>query len=184
MSQDAALLASPAARLRTPLLRIVMRLAELVCPPQGRTGDMMTGLVAEFESLLGSLPGSIRRPILVGLVAFDQGARLYPGARGRRFATVPDVTADAYFRAVLACRRGGLGTALARIKGLVVMCYYELPEVKDQIGYRPDAYIAAVSQRRLASYGPQIRAGEAAVLAPDPAGMDAARPPARRQDGS
>ena len=46
------------------------------------------------------------------------------------------------------------------------MCYYELPEVKEQLGYRPDAYIAAVSQRRLRSYGAQIRAGEAAVLAP------------------
>ena len=39
------------------------------------------------------------------------------------------------------------------------MCYYELPEVKEQLGYRPDPYIAAVSRRRLASYGAQIRAG-------------------------
>jgi hypothetical protein len=49
----------------------------------------------------------------------------------------------------------------------VVMCYYELPEVKEQLGYRPDAYIAAVSRRRLDRYGPEIRAGEAAVLERD-----------------
>jgi len=51
---------------------------------------------------------------------------------------------------------------------MVAMCYYELPEVKEEIGYRPGPYIAAVSRRRLESYGPEIRAGEAAVLAPDP----------------
>ena len=52
---------------------------------------------------------------------------------------------------------------------MIVMCYYELPEVKEELGYRPDPYIAAVSWRRLARYGPQIRAGESAVLAGDPA---------------
>jgi hypothetical protein len=106
---------------------------------------------------------------------------LYPRARGRRFVHLGDGTAEAYFRAVLARKGGGLGAALQRIKGPVVFCYYELPEVKDQLGYRPDAYIAAVSQRRLASYGPQIRAGEAALLAPDADGPDAgARPDAGR----
>ena len=45
------------------------------------------------------------------------------------------------------------------------MCYYELPEVQREIGYDPGPYIAAVSRRRLESYGPQIRAGEAAVTA-------------------
>jgi hypothetical protein len=45
------------------------------------------------------------------------------------------------------------------------MCYYELPEVQREIGYDPAPYIAAVSRRRLESYGPDIRAGEAAVTA-------------------
>jgi hypothetical protein len=123
-------------------------------------------LVAEFESLLEVLPPELRAPVRAGLIAFDQGARLYPRARGRRFVHLADDVADAYYRAVVG--RRGLGPAVQRIKGLVVMCYYELPEVKDQLGYRPDAYIAAVSRRRLASYAAQIRAGEAAVLAPDP----------------
>jgi hypothetical protein len=46
------------------------------------------------------------------------------------------------------------------------MCYYELPEVQREIGYDPAPYIAAVSRRRLESYGPDIQAGEAAVTAP------------------
>jgi len=157
----------PAPRLTSGERRIVARFAETVCPPQVRTEDLTGKLVAEFELLLEALPSGVRSAVRVGMVAFDRGARLYPRARGRRFASLADEVADAYFRAVLARRSGGLRSAVQRIKGLVVMCYYELPEVKDQLGYRPDAYIAAVSARRLASYGEQIRAGEAAVLAPD-----------------
>jgi hypothetical protein len=52
-----------------------------------------------------------------------------------------------------------------RLRGVMVMCYYELPEVQREIGYEPGPYIAAVSRRRLASYAAQIRAGEASVTA-------------------
>jgi hypothetical protein len=38
--------------------------------------------------------------------------------------------------------------------------------VQREIGYDPDPYIAAVSRRRLESYGPQIRAAQAAANAP------------------
>ena len=172
---------APARRLGPVVRRVAARFAEVACPPELRTGDLTDRLLAEFESLLGVVPSGVRWSVRGGLMAFDQGARLYPRARGRRFVHLADADAEAYFRAVLARRGGGLGAALQRIKGLVVFCYYELPEVKDQLGYRPDAYIAAVSQRRLASYGPQIRAGEAAVLASDAGGPDpGARPDAGR----
>jgi len=154
----------PPRRLGSATRRIVVRFAEVVCPPQVRTGGLAGQVLAEFESLLDVVPPAVRSSARAGLVAFDRGARLYPPARGRRFVHLADDVADAYYRAVLA--RRGAGLALQRVKGLVVMCYYELPEVKEQLGYRPDAYIAAVSQRRLKSYGAQIRAGEAAALAP------------------
>jgi hypothetical protein len=159
---------SAARRRRSVVRRIVTRFAEVVCPPGVLAGNLRDGLLAEFESMLEVWPSAVRWSVQGGLIAFDQGARLYPRARGHRFVQLADGDANDYFRAVLACKAGGLGPALARIKGLVVMCYYELPEVKEQLGYRPDAYIAAVSRRRMASYGPQIRAGEAALLAPDP----------------
>jgi hypothetical protein len=160
---------SPAWRLRSPARRIVVRVAEVVCPPEIRAENLVADLLAEFELLLGALPAGLRWLIPGWLVAFDQGARLYPRARGRRFVHLPDAEADAYLRAVLARRRSGLATSLQRIKGLIIMCYYELPEVKEQLGYRPDAYIVDVSQRRLSTYGADIRAGEAASLGPDPA---------------
>jgi hypothetical protein len=179
MRQDESL---PGPRLGPAARRVMARFAETVCPPELRTGGLTGRLLAEFEAMLGVWPPGLRWSVRGGLAAFDQGARLYPPARGRRFAHLGDDIADAYFRAVLARRGAGLGPAVQRIKGLVVMCYYELPEVKDQLGYRPDAYIAAASRRRLASYGAQIRAGEAALLAPDPAGPGSTAPPAGRQD--
>jgi hypothetical protein len=170
-------MAGEGTQLRPGARRIAARFAGVACPPEVRTGNLTGKLLAEFEAMLQVLPPAVRWSVRGGLAAFDQGTRLYPRARGRRFVHLADADAEAYFRAVLA-RQGGLGAAVQRIKGLIVCCYYELPEVKEQLGYRPDAYIAAVSQRRLASYGPQIQAGEAAVLAPS-AGPDAeARPDA------
>jgi hypothetical protein len=166
----------PPVRLRAPVRRIVARFAGVVCPPEVRVGDLTEQLLGEFELLMSVIPGGVRRLIPVGFVLFDRAARLYPGARGQRFARLGDQEADAYLRAVLTRRVGGLGTVVRRLKGLVVMCYYELPEVKEQLGYRPDPYIAAVSRRRLASYGAEIRAGEAAVLAPDRPGPDGGVP--------
>ncbi len=151
-------------RLRPKARSAVIRLAEVACPPEARSLDLADGLVAEFEALLGAAPAGARWLIRYGLAAFDQGARLRPSSRGRRFARLPAERAEAYFAAVLA---GRFGVVLQRIKGLVIFCYYELPLVKEQLGYRPDPYIAEVSRRRLVSYGEEIRAGELAVLEAD-----------------
>ena len=137
--------------------RIAARFAAVACPPEVREAGRIDGLLGELDAMLGALPPAARRLVPLALVLFDLGARLYPRSGGRRFTRLDDDTADAYLAAVLA--RFG---ALQRVKGLVVMCYYELPQVKADLGYQPDAYIEAVSRRRLASYGPEIRAAEPA----------------------
>jgi hypothetical protein len=110
--------------------------------------------------MLGSLPSAARKALAAALVLLDQGARLYPPSRGRRFARLDDRVADAYIRALLT-RHDAAGEMIRRLKSVVTMCYYELPEVQREIGYEPAPYIAAVSRRRMASYGPQIRAAQA-----------------------
>ena len=110
--------------------------------------------------MLGSLPPAARKALAAALVLLDQGARLYPPSRGRRFARLDDRVAGAYVRALLA-RHDVVGEMIRRLKSVVTMCYYELPEVQREIGYDPAPYIAAVSRRRLESHGPQIRAAEA-----------------------
>ena len=151
----AAIPARPAAR----------RFAEVVCPPEIRAGRRADRVLGEFDLMLGSLPAAARNALSATLVLLDQGARLYPGSRGRRLARLDDRVAAAYVRALLA-RRDVAGDMVRRLKSVITMCYYELPEVQREIGYDPAPYIAAVSRRRLESYGPQIRAGEAAVTAP------------------
>jgi hypothetical protein len=137
----------------------------MVCPPEVRAGDRTDRVLCEFGLMLGSLPSAARKALATALAVLDQGARLYPPSRGRRFARLDDRVAGAYV-AVLLARRDPAGEVVRRLKSVVTMCYYELPEVQREIGYDPAPYIATVSRRRLESYGPQIRAGETAVIAP------------------
>src|ERR1700761_3689670 len=82
-------------RLRPRARSAVVRLAEVACPPEARSCDLADGLVPEFEAFLGAAPAGVRRLIRFGLAAFDQGARLRPSSRGRRFARLPPERAEA-----------------------------------------------------------------------------------------
>ena len=137
----------------------------MVCPPEVRAGQRADRVLGEFALMLGSLPPAARKALAAALILLDQGARLYPPARGRRLARLGDHVAEGYVRAVLA-RHDPAAELIRRLKSVITMCYYELPEVQQEIGYNPAPYIAAVSRRRLESFGPDIRAGEAAVTAP------------------
>ncbi len=145
-----------------PVRRAARRFTEIVCPPEVRVGRRADRVLEEFGLMLDSLPAAARKAMAAALVLVDQGARLYPAARGRRFARLDDRVAGAYVRALLA-RHDPAAELIRRLKSVVTMCYYELPEVQREIGYDPAPYIAAVSRRRLETYGPQIRAAEAAV---------------------
>jgi hypothetical protein len=132
----------------------------VVCPPEVRLDQRTDRVLREFGLMLGSLPPAARKALAAALVLLDQGARLYPPSRGRRFARLDDRVAGAYIRALLA-RHDVAGEMIRRLKSVVTRCYYELPEAQREIGYEPAPYIAAVSRRRLESYGPQIRAAQA-----------------------
>lgn len=134
--------------MKSSVRRIIARFAEVACPPQVRQSGRVDGLLAEFEAMLGALAPAVRRLLPLVLMLFDESARLYPRAHGRRFASLGDDAAGAYLAAVLP-----RSSASQRVKSLIIMCYYELPEVKAELGYAPDAYIAEVSRRRLATYG-------------------------------
>ncbi len=148
---------------------VVTRFAELVCPPGVRAEGRTERVLGEFDLMLRALRPAARSMLTAAFVAFDQGARLYPPGQGRRFARLDDRVADGYLRAVLA-RGDGIAALVGRLKGLIVMCYYELPDVQLEIGYRPGPYIAAVSRRRLERYGAEIRAAE-------PGGLGDRHPP-------
>ena len=122
-------------------------------------------MLREFGLMVGALPPAARIVLLGALTAVDHGARLYPPARGRRLSRLDDAVASAYVSALLA-GNGNAAGIVKRLKSVLTMCYYELPEVQREIGYDPAPYIAAVSERRLRSYGPQIRAAGAEAAGP------------------
>ena len=128
----------------------------MTCPPEVRAGRRADQVLHEFGLLLGALPPAARKALAIALLLLDQGARLYPPSRGRRFARLDDQVADAYIRVVLT--RGGPAAELIwRLRSAIAVCYYELPEVQREIGYDPEPFIAAVSRRRLERYGTELR---------------------------
>jgi len=150
------------ARVTKASRRILWRLAALACPPDPDRPDMpdlTDRTVAEFERHVAHLPGVARRVMGPALLAFDQAARVRHG--GRRFVRLDDARADAYLTRVLYGRTGPIATVVRLVKGLVVMAHYELPEVKEALGYSPESYVKEVTARRLARYGEEIRAAEA-----------------------
>ena len=138
------------------------RLVVLVCPPELTELGLTESVIRDLELHLRCLPPAARRLTGPALRLFDQAARLRPTSRGLRFAQLDGAKADAYLREVLYGRRGPVATVVRLIKGLVVMCYFELPEVKAALGYDPDPYVAQVAARRLALHGPSIQAAERA----------------------
>jgi choline dehydrogenase-like flavoprotein len=139
----------------------------VVCPPGLRARHLRGPLLSEFTLYVGALPRHLRLGVLAAFVLFDQRARLYPPARGRRFVKLTPARADAYFR-YMARSPNPRERALAQLlKGLITLCYYELAPAEADIDYHPAPYIAAVAQRRQAVYGEAIRRAEAAVFAND-----------------
>jgi hypothetical protein len=131
-----------------------------VCPPGLREDGLLEPCLGEFDLHLAFLPPAARRIVPGALVLFDEGARLRPLSRGRRFVTLDSARAQAHLRTVLYGRAGPMATVVRLVKSLLVMAYYELPEVQRRLGYDPASSVAAAAARRRERYGPQIQAVE------------------------
>lgn len=149
---------------------IIERFALVVCPPALVTSHLMGSLMREVEFYLGAMSPLIRRVLLASFGGFDQAARLWRPGRGRHFVELPGAAAELYFRHRAASSSATSRSLLKLMKGIVIMCYYDLPEVGEQLGYHPREHIADVTLRRLERYGNAIRDGEEAVFTDPPSG--------------
>jgi hypothetical protein len=138
------------------VVQVVERIAVLVCPPELSELGLSGALLREVGLQLAALPPSARRALGLAMWYLDQAARLRPSSRGKRFTRLDDVRADAYLRTVLYGRWGPVAGLVRLVKSVVVMCYYDLPEVRAALGYDPDRYVAEVAARRIALYGKEI----------------------------
>jgi hypothetical protein len=144
--------------------RVIERFAEIVCPPELAAAGRLPDLMAEVERFLRAFPPHVRSLVLVGFVVFDEGARVHPAGRGRRFVQLDDAACDRYFRARAANPVALVRNVVTLMRGVVAMSYYELPAVQSDLGYDPGAYIAEVAARRVAVHGDEIERGERAVF--------------------
>lgn len=143
--------------------RTVECLARVVCPPKPAVEP--SRLVHELELYLAAMSPSARRTVVAALRVVDQGARLYPAARRRRFGALDDETAARCYRWLARRLPTGVTTLL---RGLVVMHYYALPEVEEALGYHPASYVATMAQQRQERYADEIARAEQALSADEP----------------
>jgi choline dehydrogenase-like flavoprotein len=166
----AALLAAIAIDMLVPLdgpmprtRRLLRSLATLLCPPEA-VPDLLDPLLDDVELSLQAMPAAIRAALRAGLAAYELGAvarwgrpasRLAPEQAGRYL--------DAWTHGLAVQRE-----LIKAVRSLVCLAYFELPAVKERLGYRPERWIARVTRHRLATYGADIARHADSLRAPEP----------------
>lgn len=71
----------------------LQRIAAVSCPPDADSAAAKREAVRRMDEYLAGLPRGARLAVMAAAAAIDQGARLYPPARGRNLARLDDATA-------------------------------------------------------------------------------------------
>lgn len=151
-----------------PQRQLVARLAEVVCPPVPSPVEHAGAIAQHTQMSMRAFPGPARSALIAGMRTYDEAARLFFGGKPARELSSEAGARyfDSWWRS-----RIGLQREFARgVKGLICLAYYELPAVKEHLGYTPEAWIESVKRRRLSIYKVDIDAHQAAITAPDPLG--------------
>jgi choline dehydrogenase-like flavoprotein len=135
-------------------------------PATGLTDELVKATVEDVERLVAAFPSATRSAIAAGVLAVEL-ASVRPRFGLRRFTRLDQADAARYVEwwdsAPLPVRRVVL---LAR--DLVVMAYYERPEVRSRVGYEPDPWIREVAARRRERWSQEIVAHEELLKTPWP----------------
>ena len=158
-------------------------LTHVTCPPDVAALGCEDRIIGDVELALGSFPPIMRLGIVAALVILEWFAVIVPASFGRRFSALPRQGQEHYFAACWHHPLALVRQAMKGIKGLIAMAYYDLPEVKERLGYRPEPWIAQVRTMRIERFGLAIREQELKLLAPD-ALVPATRLGRRQNDGS
>ena len=148
--------------------RLIASLVPVVCPEGALRMDLTAALVDHVELSLRSFPSVVRRALLLGMRTYDLSAAAWPRARGRTASRLDPERAGVWFalwwRSPLLPQR----ELAVTLKRLLALAYYEMPQVQDQLDYRPQAWIDTVARRRLEVYQDDIEQHQASLIAPDP----------------
>ena len=148
--------------------RTVTAIAPIACPPEIEALGLVDAVVDHLELSMRALPEVVRVGLIAGVTGYELASMAWPGHWGRPASKLNRDQAIRYFngwhKSPIRLQR----EFIKGIKGLLCMGYFSLPEVKELIGYTPDAWVDQVKRKRLATYGDDIRRHEESILAADP----------------
>lgn len=152
-------------------------LARAVCPPEVMTADRLSRTVEDARRILAALAPPAPT-LLDGALSWLEFSTVRPRHGWRRFSELDAAAASAVLVG-LETRRPAWARAVRMLGDLIVICYYEQPEVRRQIGYLPDPWIAERSALRLGQWRDEIDTHADLLRAPAPLRVLAAADPPR-----
>ena len=134
--------------------RILEVLAGAVCPPRATADGVIGRTVDEAERMIAAL-GAPAPAVLAAAVRWLDLSTVRPRYGWCRFSALDVVTARAVLDD-LEAGRPGWWRVLRLLADVVVIGYYEQPEVRAEVGYLPDPWIAERATLRLERYAADI----------------------------
>lgn len=119
---------------------------------------MFDRIVAHVEATMRSMSPISRRALgtAVDLVAISL---LVPRGRIASDGSAGDRSAGSY---------SSLGRVRRSVRDVVVVAYFDQPEIKARLGYEPEAWTAPLAAARRAEWADAIDAHDALLMTPDP----------------
>ncbi len=148
--------------------KILAHLVHVVCPPDARRLNLVPEIVDHIELSLRALPTPARLGLVVALALYDLGAVVNPGSFGRRSCSLSEAQSEAYFHKWWSHRIGPLRELTKGIKSIVCMSYYEMPEIKEALGFHSGPWMADTTTKRLTVHADIVQRHEESLVTPDP----------------
>ena len=130
--------------------------------PQDLTEELVEDTVDGIVLFVGALAPATQR-VLWGLTGtLESVSRLFWGSP---FSSLPRDEARA---ALTKWNRGPARLGIRLLRDVVVVAHYDLPSVREGVGYAPDPFIAEKMAKRLEEWSDDIAAHQALLVAPAP----------------
>ena len=150
------------------LIPALKQIARVTCPPEMQTLGLTDGVIDHFELTLDSIPRHLRVALLVGVGLFEYSAMLWPTSRFTPFSQLDTQLARQYWEMWWHANSDLFHNFAKAVKAFMVMGYYEQPEIKVQLEFLPEVWIAEVAKKRLERYAEEIQKHETLVYEDNP----------------
>ena len=147
--------------------RTVRALSHVTCPSDVAALGCEDRITSDVELALDSFPPQMRLGVVAALFIIEWLTVVLPATFGRRFSALSRPQQERFFAACWHHPLPLVRQAMKGIKGLLAMAYYDLPEVKERLAYRPEPWIAEIKAMREEKFADEIRAYAKTVTAPD-----------------